>query len=182
MIDPTRTWQMLEQRLETTTNPRHRQVLEIVLEHMKAEAEPDLDRLMATVSKDAAYHFWGASGDSGPKGHDGVREYYAAFVASKANHLEYRMDRLIVDDHALVTEGDLHMLLPGATAQQMGFPADDADADYLYVSRQLIVWPVDEDGLITAEDSYTSGPLEFRKLTRDELPQAYLDRVRPQPV
>lgn len=177
VIDPTRTWQMIEQRLETTSNPRHRQVLSIVLEHMIAEAAPDLDRLMATVSADAVYHFWGNEGDSGPKGHDGVREYYAAFVASKANHLEYKMDRLVVDDHALVTEGDLHMLLPGATAQQMGFPVDDPAADYLYVSRQLIVWPVNEDGLITAEDSYTSGPLEFRKLDRAELPQAYLDRV-----
>lgn len=61
---------------------------------------------------------------------------------------------------------DTTSLLPGATAQRMGFPADDPDAD----------------GLITAEDSYASGPLEFWKLTRAELPQDYLDRVRPQPA
>ncbi|WP_232791455.1 hypothetical protein, partial [Amycolatopsis sp. M39] len=97
------------------------------------------------------YHF---CGDTGPKGHDAVREYYAAFAASKANHLESRMDRLIVDDHALVTEGDLHTLPPGAAARQMSFPIDDPDADYRYVSRQLIVWPVDADGLIAAEDFY----------------------------
>lgn len=50
VIDPTRTWQPLEKRLAATTNERHRVVLSTVIEHMKAEAVPDLGRLMATLA------------------------------------------------------------------------------------------------------------------------------------
>lgn len=57
IIDPTRTWQPLEERLAGTTNERHRQVLGVVIEHMKAEAEPHLDRLMATLAPNPDYHF-----------------------------------------------------------------------------------------------------------------------------
>lgn len=50
IIDQTRTWEPLEKRLAQTTNERHRLVLSTVIEHMKAEAVPDMDRLMATIS------------------------------------------------------------------------------------------------------------------------------------
>lgn len=53
IIDPTKTWVPVEERLAVTTNERHRQVLSIVLEHMKAEAEPDMERLMATLAPTA---------------------------------------------------------------------------------------------------------------------------------
>ncbi|WP_455749945.1 hypothetical protein [Nocardia nova] len=55
VIDPNRTWAPLEERLAITTNERHRQVLEIVIEHMKAEATPDLDGLMRTLVPEPAY-------------------------------------------------------------------------------------------------------------------------------
>lgn len=38
IIDPTGTWAPVAERLAATTNERHRQVLGVVLEHMKAEA------------------------------------------------------------------------------------------------------------------------------------------------
>ncbi len=65
VIDPNRTWAPLEERLAITTNARHRQVLEIVIEHMKAEAKPDLDGLMRTLVPEPAYHFWNGGQDVG---------------------------------------------------------------------------------------------------------------------
>src|SRR5581483_6139776 len=79
VIDPTRTWQPLEKRLADTTSERQRVVLNAVIEHMKAEAAPDFARLMATLSPNPDYHFWGAEGDTGPKTTKGVREYYTQF-------------------------------------------------------------------------------------------------------
>lgn len=67
IIDPTKTWVPVEERLAVTTNERHRQVLSIVLEHMKAEAEPDMERLMATLAPNPDYHFWYANADMGPR-------------------------------------------------------------------------------------------------------------------
>ncbi|QNS03221.1 nuclear transport factor 2 family protein [Streptomyces xanthii] len=177
VIDSQRTWAPLEERLAATKDERHRVVLSAVIEHMKAEAEPDLDRLMATLSPAPDYHFWSAGKDIGPKTTDGVRTYYAAFVASRSNVLEYEIERLVLDDHCLVTEGNLKQVYPGSYAAQLGFPVDDESADYLIVNRQLLLWPVDENGLIQGEDSYSSGPMSITKLSFDELPQQYVDMV-----
>ncbi|BBZ11936.1 nuclear transport factor 2 family protein [Mycobacterium branderi] len=178
VIDPNRTWEPLQKRLAATTNERHRVVLRAVIEHMKAEAVPDLERLMATLSPSPDYHFWGADGDFGPKGFDVVRAYYADFVASGTNILEFEVERLVVDDHCVVTEGYLKQIYPGAQAQRIGIPVDDVDADYLVVFRQLLLWPVDEDGKIQGEDSYNPGVISVTKLTREELPQKYIDLMR----
>jgi len=121
IIDPTRTWVPVEDRLAVTTNERHRQVLGVVLEHMKAEAEPDMDRLMATLSPNPDYPFWYANADMGPKTTEGVRAYYEAFVASGANHLVFEIDRLAVDDDLVMTEGWMKMIYPGAAAQGIGY-------------------------------------------------------------
>ncbi|SEM49214.1 hypothetical protein [Rhodococcus maanshanensis] len=177
VIDSNRTWELLEERLAVTTNERHRVVLSVVLEHMYAEAVPDLDRLMATLCPTPDYHFWNNGQDVGPKTTEGVRAYYAAFVESRSNILEYALDRLIVDDHCLVTEGYLKQIYPGSYAAQLGFPVDDESADYLIVFRQLLLWPVDENGKIEGEDSYASGPVSITKLSFDELPQEYIDLV-----
>ncbi|MEU6658137.1 hypothetical protein [Streptomyces sp. NPDC046821] len=177
VIDPQRTWAPIEERLSVTKDERHRVVLNAVLEHMKAEAVPDLDRLMATLAPAPDYHFWFDGHDHGPKTTDGVRTYYADFVATRSNVLEYEIDRLVLDDHCLVTEGYLKQIYPGSYAAQLGIPVDDESADYLVVRRQLLLWPVDENGLIVGEDSYSSGPASVTKLSFDELPQQYIDLV-----
>ena len=176
VIDPTRTWQPLEERLAVTTNQRHREVLGIVIEHMKAEAEPHLDRLMATLSPNPDYHFWYANTDMGPKTTEGVRAYYTAFVESGANTLVFEIDRLAVDDNLVMTEGWMKMIYPGAAARQIGVEVDDPDGDYLLLFRQLINWPIDADGLILGEDAYQTGPVSVTKLSRQELPQTYLEQ------
>ncbi|MBF6089513.1 nuclear transport factor 2 family protein [Nocardia cyriacigeorgica] len=178
VIDPTRTWEPLEQRLADTTDRRHRIVLSAVIEHMKAEAEPDLDALMATLSETPDYHFWNAGVDRGPKGTDGVRRYYADFLATRANILEFDIDRVVVDDYCVVTEGFLKQIYPGAYAARLGLPIDDEAADYLVTHRQLILWPVDEDGRIMGEDSYQSGPADITRLRPDELPRQYVELIR----
>jgi hypothetical protein len=86
--------------------------------------------------------------------------------------------RVISDyPHGLVTEGLLKQIYPGSGAIKIGLPVDDVDADYLVVFRQLLLWPVDEDGLIEGEDSYNPGVVSVTRLSRDDLPQAYVDLV-----
>lgn len=178
IIDPTRTWEPLERRLAQTTNERHRAVLSVVIEHMKAEAAPDLERLMATLSPDPAYHFWHGAQDVGAKTTDGVRSYYVDFLATRTNILEFEVQRLVVDDDCLVTEGLLKQLYPAAELTRiLGMPVDDPDGDYLVVFRQLLLWPIDKSGKIIGEDSYNPGVVSVTKLSRDELPQEYLDLV-----
>lgn len=174
VIDPTRSWRPLEERLATTTSERQRAVLGVVIEHMKAEAAPDLDALMATMAPDPDYHFWNNGRDTGPKGFEVLRQYYADFVASRTNVLEFELDRIVVDDDCVVTEGYLKQIYPGDVAVAAGL-AEDASTAYLVVNRQLILWPVNADAKLVAEDSYQSGPVSVTPVAPEDLPQAYLD-------
>jgi hypothetical protein len=134
-------------------------------------------RTPPVAAPDPDYHFWNGGKDVGPKGTDAVRTYYSWFIGTQTNVLEFALDRLVVDDHCVVTEGFLKQIYPGAYAAPVGIEVDDESTDYLVVNRQLILWPVDADGLIGGEDSYQSGPVSVTKIAFEDLPRKYVDMV-----
>ena len=173
-IDPTKTWRKVEARLARETNPRLRRNLETVLAHMKAEATPDLDALMATVAEGARYHAWGTDEPLySPHGKAAVRDFYTAFVSSGAHRLEFDVDRLVVDEACVVTEGVMRIAYPGAIVAALGHAVDDPAAHYLFEARMAVVWPMDEQGLVLGEDTYTAGDgfagIAARKLSPADL-------------
>jgi hypothetical protein len=173
-IDPTKTWRMVEERLAREPNPTLRRNLETVLAHMKAEAVPDVDGLMATIAAEPEYHAWGTADPFyNPKGREAVLTFYMAFAASGAHRLEFDMDRLVVDERCVVTEGTMRIAYPGTVLELLGHGIDDAAAFYLYETRMCVVWPLDEHGLVIGEDSYvaTDGfkDIAHRKLRPEDL-------------
>ena len=156
IIDQHRTWKKVEERLAVETDPILRRNLETLLQHMKAEAALDMERLMATVSENAKYQNF-AQGGTGPVGKAEVQRFYEDFAASGAEKLQHDLDRLVVDKHCILTEGVMRMAWPGTTLVAMGIEVDDPDADYLYETRMAILWPLDEHGLFIGEDSYVGG-------------------------
>ena len=70
---------------------------------------------------------------------------------------------------------------PGAAAAGIGIPVPDPAGDYLVVFRQLILWPVDADGLIQGEDAYHSGPVSVTALSHADLPDKYLAMTEGRP-
>lgn len=173
-IDPTKTWRAVEARLVRERDPRRRKNLQVVLAHMKAEAAPDLDALMATVAENARYRAWGTDDPLySPEGKAAVRDFYTAFVSSGAHRLELDVDRLVVDDDCVVTEGVMRIAYPGAIVQLLGHDVDDPAAYYLFEARMAVFWPIDADGLVVGEETYTGGDgfagIAARKLDRAEL-------------
>ena len=169
------TWRKVEERLARETNPRLRRNLETVLAHMKAEARGDLEGLMRTMAPTPSYTNYGPGPDTGPKGLAAVRQFYKDFVESDCWRLCLDVDRLVVDEHCVVTEGLMRIAYPGRVLRVMGHAADDPDAYYLYEAHMAIFWPMDAEGRVVGEDSYTSrdgfeGILK-RKLRREDLPQ-----------
>ena len=73
VIDRALAVRQLEAKRDSLTSPRQRRMLDVYLEHLVAEIEGDVDRVMATVAPDPRYHVWVAPGDSGPKGFAGAR-------------------------------------------------------------------------------------------------------------
>jgi hypothetical protein len=156
IIDQNRTWTKVEERLASETDPVLRRNLELLLQHMKAEATLDMESLMATVSERARYASFGNK-PSVIEGKAGVRKFYEDFTASGAYKLNLDIDRLVVDRHCILTEGVMRMAYPGRTLEAMGIEVDDPGASYLYQTHMAIIWPLGDDGLFIGEDSYTGG-------------------------
>jgi hypothetical protein len=176
VIDPSRTWQTLAERLKTEKNPLHRHQLEQIIEHMKGEAAGSIDQILTTVSPQASYH--SHDNPAGPprvfKGHEGIRQFYNQMFDAVSVNLEYFVERLIVDDYCVVTEGASKSAIKGSSLARMGIPVDDPDALYLGVGRTVVVWPFDKDGMILGEYIYPGGgtpPAEVakRKLSPEEI-------------
>lgn len=175
-FDQSLSWQALEARLAITENPRHRQLLQLVIDHAKAEAVGDVDGLMASLVADPAYHFWSNAGDYGPKGYDGVRQYYEAFWRSGGAVFTYPMERIVVDDSTICHEGVLTTLAPWEVAKERGYSIPEEDGHYLLRMRVVVFWPFDDEGLALGEDSYGAVSADdFERVPSDELPQVYID-------
>jgi hypothetical protein len=173
-FDQSVSWRQLEERLAQTTNPRHRRMIETVMAHAQAEANGDVDGLMATLSADPQYHFWRNAQDWGPKGSDAVRAYYEGFVASGAGFFESYKPRIVVDDDHVVTECVMRNLVPGAVARQRGCDVPDVEGHYVVTARTVIFWPFNEAVELIGEDSYGSSDVtDFQRVPDDELPEAY---------
>jgi hypothetical protein len=173
-FDQSEMWRALEERLARTENPRHRQLLEVVIEHAKAEADRSVDRLMATLVSDPRYHFWVGGRDVGPKGFEGVAEYYRNFVAGGGAIFESPKERIVVDDDTVVSEAEVRNLVSGRIARARGYRVPDEDGHYLVRFRNLVLFSFDAAGRALGEDSYTTmHPDDFERVADDDLPQAY---------
>lgn len=180
VIDPTKTFRLLEQRIAKTTNPRHLLMLKQVLQHAVGEAETDLDSVMATLSPNPRYITWGHPEDMNPVGRQGIQTFYEEKIVKGGQFcLEMDMDRIVVDDDAVVTEGYLRSVYYGADAAREGFPADDPEGFYLLTMRMLIVWPFDADGFIIGEETYSAitSPDFFKKVDASEVPRNFRDFI-----
>ena len=156
VIDQAVTWRKVEERLATESDPVLRRNLETILAHMKSESAGDIDGLLDTLADNVHYHAYGAPDPrSSPEGKDGVRAFYERFVESGAGRLQLDIDRLVVDRDCVLTEGVMRMAYPGRTLQEMGIDVDDSDAHYLYEARMATLWPLDADGKVLGEDTYT---------------------------
>ena len=175
VIDPYKTWQTLAERLETEKNPLHRRQLEKIIAHMKGEAAGDIDRILTTVSPKASYITYDTPG--GPRvftGHDGIRQFYNQMFDAVSVNLEFFVQRLVVDDYCVVTEGATKSAMKGSMLAAMGIQVDDPNAYYLAEGRTLVVWPFDQDGMILGENifpGFGTAPAEVarRKLRPDEI-------------
>jgi hypothetical protein len=180
IIDQAKTFRLLEERIARTTNPRHLVLLKRLLKHATAEAKPDLDVVMSTLGANPRYITWGAPPDLSPVGRQAVQTFYEETIVKGGQFFfEMDMDRIVVDDDTIVTEGYMRTVYYGADAAQRGFPVDDPTAFYLMTVRMLTVWPFDADGFITGEETYTAftTPDFLKKLEPTEVPQKFLDFI-----
>ena len=180
IIDRSKTTRLLEQRIAKTTNPRHLLMLNRLLQHTIGEAKLDVDLVMSTLATDPRYVAWGAPAEMSPVGREAVRNFYEVTIVQGGQfYLELDMDRIVVDDDTIVTEGNFRALYYGADAVKRGFPVDDPEGFYLLTLRMLIVWPFDADGFIKGEETYTAvtTPDFLTKVDSTQVPREFRDFI-----
>jgi hypothetical protein len=138
-----------------------------------------LDPLMGTLTASPVYHFWGSE-PSVLEGHEAVRAFYSDMIARGGNQFEVVVDRIVVDDDAVITEGQVKQVYQGEALIAMGMAELNgeplANGELVLTTAQLItVWPGDPDGKLIGEDIYF-GHDPFRraeKISPEDLPGYY---------
>ncbi len=158
-FDPHRSWGPLAERAAAETNPRRKQLLIAVRDHMEHEIKGHLEPLMATLTAAPVYHFRGAYPAMTLTGREAVTEFYRNMIAAGGNNFEVLTTRIVVDDDAVVTEGAVKQVYPGKALIDMGKnevdgKPVDAEARYLSTTAIITVWPADPDGKLIGEDIY----------------------------
>jgi hypothetical protein len=174
-IDQSLSWRTVADRLAQTDSPRQRKMLQTLADHLRAEEHLSLEQLMATLVPEPEYHLWRNGADYGPKGASAVRAYYSEVVESKRGVLEYAIDRIVVDDDNIVTEGTIRAYQQGSVARAFGFNILDVDATYLVPYRAVIFWPFNAAGEMLGEDGYsTFDPDGAERVAPEDLPDVYV--------
>lgn len=178
-IDPHQSWLALEARAAGEANDLHRALITEVRNHMEFEIKGDLDPLMDTLVADPVYHFW----NDNPfvlEGRAAVRAFYENMIAAGGNQFQVVLDRIMVEDGGVVTEGQVKQIYRGPQAIAMGVGELDgtpvSEDDLILTSTQLLtVWPAGEGAKLVGEDIYLAhSPFRnARRITRADLPDYY---------
>jgi hypothetical protein len=158
VVDSRNNWKHVDKLLETETDEWRRHMLSQLREHVRAECGGDHTALLATMADNPRFHIWSVLEDNGPKGRQPLSDFYAGMIAGGTNRFEYAIERIIIGDDTLVTEGELWTVFPGAMLSQMD-EKFDAEKNYATHGRTVTFWPFERDtGKIIGEDIYSLSP------------------------
>ena len=74
----------------------------------------------------------------GPSRGEAIAAYYTQLVVDNRAVLEFDIERIVVDDNCVVTEGWIRAINKGAIAKARGWTVDDDTADYLVTQRVVL--------------------------------------------
>ena len=181
-FNPHASWLPLRERAANTENPRHKALLQEVANHMEAEIQGQLEPLMATLTPEPEYHFWHVGPENMVlQGHDAVAGFYSNMFTTGGQQFHVVLDRIIVDDGGVITEGQVRQVYKSSALAEMGVTEIDGqaiDSHELWLSNtQLItVWPADANAKLVGEDIYFGeNPMAtLTPIDRSELPDYYV--------
>ncbi len=163
-IDPRRSWARFDARLEREPDEVVRGLIMEVRNHMKAEILGELEPLMATLTENPVYHFWGHLPEMTLEGQEAVRGFYTDMMSRGGQQFEVVTENIIADTGRVVTEGQVRQLYAGEDLAAMGMTEVDGDAldangIYLGTNQLITVWPNDGNGKLVGEDIYFGQPV-----------------------
>lgn len=179
-IEPHASWLPLAEAVQAETDGRRRTLLQAVCDHMEAEITGNLDALMATLTAEPVYHFWGNGEPMVLQGRDVIRGFYSEMMSAGGEQFEVVINRVIAGDNHVVTEGQVKQIYSAekvlaAGVTEAGGLAISESPLWISNAQLVTVWPGDADGKLIGEDIYFGeSPLATLKpIAREQLPPYY---------
>lgn len=170
--DPPRisTWvAAVEARKASLTDPLDIQRVGLLIEHLVAEGDRDVDRTMRTIADSGVYHAWGGNKTSVATKPE-QRKLYEAVLEDNPDtfHLYMDIERFFVDVDGVCMDGVLHKEVTAEALRMMGIqpPAGAAESDLFVVSRRQALFVSYADGLMFGEDLYWDEGATVSRLAR----------------
>jgi hypothetical protein len=143
----------------------------------------DPNGVVKTLSPEANYKLWVDGVDVGPKGLEAIRHWYidTNIRQHRTFVIEYDLERVVVDDEVVVTEGQMNVVVDAAYVSEVLGIECEPDDIMLHSFRQIVFWPMDADSKLLGEEFYTSGsgnPKALLKLTPSEIPADWYALVK----
>lgn len=187
LADPDSALRAFADRRAKLASPRHRTMLQTLIDHIRCVIVCDLDGVMATMVAEPAFSTWGPQGDSGRKGSEAVRAGYEhAFTMPDgpiANQV-HAIENLVIDDNAIALELTSTRIWPAKMARVRGYDVPDQGGYYAVRHRTAVIIPFDEAGLIRGEHTYGGAwppvATDFEPVTESQLTSEYLAWLKTQ--
>lgn len=152
-FDITQTNAAVRRLLETTTNPRHRWLLEAYDRHRNLEMAGRWKEIFAPemTVEHPVYHFNVFGIQTVLEGAEAVQAVYEEWSGT-AQCVFYTDDEVLaVGDNMIVSTATIYQQTPGALLVAAGAPVDP-DAHYLVANVEHMIWPYDDEGRLVGED------------------------------
>jgi hypothetical protein len=172
----------IDRLLETTTNPRHRFLLQAYSRHRYLEVAGRYEEIFAPdmMAMEPQYHFTIGGGNLDLKGQDQVKSLYRMWAETNQSIFFVEQEEVAVADHFVASaaivfqqvsgkslkEEKVMSHLPGGISHRLllkalsakGFKPDDKDM-YLYKTSGLqMIWPYDDRGRLLGEYQWEAHP------------------------
>jgi hypothetical protein len=141
-VDTDKMLQIMDAKIAVTANERHRRHLETVREHMYHEKMLNSDGVLGTLSAKSSYKLWVDGVDLGPKGIDDIRRWYVDtnIRGHRTFVIEYDLERIVVDDDVVVTEGQMNVVVDAAyVSGVLGLKCDPSAIMVAFVSADRVL-------------------------------------------
>lgn len=178
--DPSMVTREYEKILATLDNPRHRTMLQTLIDHIRFVVAGDVDGVMRTMVAEPEFGMWGPTGDTGSKGRDAVYAKYSATQGGAGiSNQTVTIDRFVIDDDTIVLEMTETRLLPWQLAKERGYTIDEEQGQYAVHRHCAVVIPFDDAGLMRGETNYGYGwpanPHDWERVPDEDVAADYRD-------
>lgn len=152
-FDITQTNAAVRRLMETTTNPRHRWLLEAYDRHRNLEMAGRWKEIFAPEMTVAhpVYHFNVFGIQTVLDGAAAVQAVYEEWSGTAQCVFYTDDEQLAVGDNMIVSTATIYQQTPGSVLVAAGAPVDPA-AHYLVANVEHMIWPYDDEGRLVGED------------------------------